>query len=194
MDPIDLNLRVGRLPAALAPTGGQLSAAEVDENFTNLKTAAEQLNAEKAPLAKWISATAPSPLLYTDWYLLDGTHLVWDGTVWFEPPGTPGADGIDGIDGVDGVAATPQQATLTVSPVAIAGYAEVVVSVVGVTATSIIRASLVGELDAENDLEELADSGMRVVGVPETGQIRFVLTGNSAFVGPFKVIYEVFTP
>jgi hypothetical protein len=51
MDAITLNLRVGRLPAASAPTGGQLSAEEIDANFTGLKTAAEQLDAEKADVA-----------------------------------------------------------------------------------------------------------------------------------------------
>jgi len=93
MDPIDINLRVGRLPAALAPTGGQLSAAEVDENFTNLKTAAEQLNAEKAPLAKWVSDTAPDPLIYTDWYTNSGAHYIRSEGFWVELPGTPGTDG-----------------------------------------------------------------------------------------------------
>lgn len=51
MDPITLNLRVGREPAASAPTGGELSAAEIDANFTNLKNAAEQLDAEKLDVA-----------------------------------------------------------------------------------------------------------------------------------------------
>lgn len=51
MDPINLNLRVGRLPAASAPTGGALSAAEIDANFTNLKAAAEQLDSEKLDVA-----------------------------------------------------------------------------------------------------------------------------------------------
>lgn len=99
MDPISLTLRVGRLPAASAPTGGELSAEQVDGNFSALKTAAEQLAAEKAPLAKWISNTAPDPAVYTDWYKLDGTHLVWDGTVWFQPPGIAGKDGADGAAG-----------------------------------------------------------------------------------------------
>lgn len=51
MDPITLNLRVGRLPAASAPVGGELSAAEIDANFTNLKNAADQLAAEKLAAA-----------------------------------------------------------------------------------------------------------------------------------------------
>jgi len=51
MDAINITLRVGRLPAASAPTGGQLSAAEIDANFTNLRTAAEQLDEEKAATA-----------------------------------------------------------------------------------------------------------------------------------------------
>lgn len=51
MDPITLNLRVGREPPASAPTGGALSAAEIDANFSNLKTAAEQLDTEKLDVA-----------------------------------------------------------------------------------------------------------------------------------------------
>ena len=51
MTPIDLNLRVGRLPAADAPTGGQLSAAEIDANFTNLRDGANQLNSETTLLS-----------------------------------------------------------------------------------------------------------------------------------------------
>lgn len=49
MDPIDLTLRGSRLPPASEPVGGELSAAEVDANFEALRTAAEQLNTEKAP-------------------------------------------------------------------------------------------------------------------------------------------------
>lgn len=51
MDPITLNLRVGRTPAASEPTGGELSAEEIDANFSNLKTAAEQLDSEKLDVA-----------------------------------------------------------------------------------------------------------------------------------------------
>ena len=61
----------------------------------------------------------------------------------------------------------------------------------GVTSASKIFAWLVAELDAENDVEELADTGMAVFAIAETGQIRFVLTGNSAFVGAFKVNYQI---
>lgn len=100
---------------------------------------------------------------------------------------------VDGLGGGGG-GALPLQATLSVSPVAKSGYAEVVVVNAAVSVTSLIRATLVGELDAENDLEELADTDMRVFGIAEAGQVRFVLTGNSAFAGDFKVIYEVFNP
>ncbi|TAG44490.1 MAG: hypothetical protein EAZ30_17210 [Betaproteobacteria bacterium] len=71
------------------------------------------------------------------------------------------------------------------------GYAEVVVTNAAVTPASKIMPLLVGELDAENDLEELADSGMRVFAVPEAGQIHFVLTGNGPFTGDFKVNYQL---
>ena len=100
---------------------------------------------------------------------------------------------VDGLGGGGG-GVPPSQATLQVSPVAKSGYAEVVVVNAAVAATSLIRATLVGELDAENDVEELADTDMRVFGIAEAGQVRFVLVGNSAFAGDFKVLYEVFNP
>lgn len=71
------------------------------------------------------------------------------------------------------------------------GYAEVVVANAAITTTSKVMALLVGELDAENDVEEIADAAMGVFAVPEAGQIRFVLTGNSAFTGAFKTNYQV---
>lgn len=90
-------------------------------------------------------------------------------------------------------AVVPATAVLTVAAVSY-NYAEVALAVPAVTLTSIITAHLVPELDAENDVEELADSNMRVFAIPEAGQIRFVLTGNGAFVGDFKVFYEVTNP
>lgn len=70
-------------------------------------------------------------------------------------------------------------------------YAEVVVASAGVTASSRVFAALVGELDAENDAEELSDLAMEVFAVPEAGQIRFVLTASSGFSGDFKVNYQI---
>ena len=55
MDPITLNLRVGRTPAASLPSGGELSAEEIDANFTNLKAAAEQLDTEKVATADLVA-------------------------------------------------------------------------------------------------------------------------------------------
>lgn len=104
--------------------------------------------------------------------------------------GPAGATGPQGIQGPAGTPAPVLTATLTVAPLAY-GYAEVVVAALGVTVASKILVWLVAELDAENDVEELADTGMAVFAVPETGQIRFVLTGNSAFVGAFKVNYQI---
>lgn len=71
------------------------------------------------------------------------------------------------------------------------GYSEVVVLDAAVSTTTTVLATLVGELDAENDIEELSDSDMRVFAVAETGQIRFVLTGNGPFTGVFKVNYQL---
>lgn len=84
----------------------------------------------------------------------------------------------------------PTQVTLTVSTVAY-DYKEIVVANATVTATSKISAEIVPELDAENDIEGIADDHMRIWAVPEVGQIRFVLTARGAFVGPFKANYRV---
>lgn len=73
MDPITLNLRVGRIPAAAAPVGGELSAEELDANFSNLRVAAQQLDAEKLNVdaAPAITATA-TPANGDEFILLRG--------------------------------------------------------------------------------------------------------------------------
>lgn len=120
-------------------------------------------------------------------------------------PGTPGAAGApgsvgatgpvgeagpQGIQGPAGAPAAILTAMLVITPLAY-GYAEVVLPSPGVTSASKIFAWLVAELDAENDVEELADTGMAVFAIAETDQIRFVLTGSSAFVGDFKVNHQI---
>lgn len=80
--------------------------------------------------------------------------------------------------------------TLNVSSVA-HGYAEIVLPAAGVTATDRVTAELVGRLDAENDLEAISDSSLRLFAVAEADQIRFVITGTGPFVGPFPINYEV---
>ena len=103
-----------------------------------------------------------------------------------------GATGATGIQGPQGLPAALSSATLTVPSVSL-GYAEIVVASLGVTASSKVTTSFAATLDEENDIEELADSAMSVIGVPETDQIRFVLTSanSSAFAGPFNVDYQV---
>ena len=88
--------------------------------------------------------------------------------------------------------ATLLAAALSVSPVAYA-YAEIVVAAVGVTPGSKVVAVFSGGIDDENDVEEWADSGLSLVAVPETDQIRFVLvSGNgSPFGGVFNIDYRV---
>lgn len=67
MDPITLVLRASKTPAASAPVGGELSAAEVDANWNNLKTACEQLDAEKLDVADATTLTDVSlPLVASD--------------------------------------------------------------------------------------------------------------------------------
>jgi hypothetical protein len=61
MDPIELVLRADKEPPPSAPTGGQLSGAEYDANLTALKTAAEQLDAEKLSVAAAVTITATKP-------------------------------------------------------------------------------------------------------------------------------------
>lgn len=91
-----------------------------------------------------------------------------------------------------GSGSTASQITLNVASVAKSGYAEVVVADAGVSATSKLFASFVAELDAENDAEQLIDDRMQVYAVPEAGQIRFIVAAVDAFVGEFKVNYQVF--
>ena len=107
------------------------------------------------------------------------------------PTGATGAQGDQGPTGATGLPAPIFTATLNVTPMA-NGYAEIFVESEGVAAESKIPCWLVAELDAENDIEELADNGMAVFALPETGKIKFVLTGRSAFVGVFKVNYQVY--
>jgi hypothetical protein len=110
MDPITLNLRVGREPPASAPGPGALSAAEIDANFTALRTAADQLDAEK--FGRYISATAPNPAVRPVWITPAGELFVHDGDAWFEivgkagPAGPAGADGAAGANGTNGTNGT----------------------------------------------------------------------------------------
>lgn len=97
-------------------------------------------------------------------------------------------DTLPGAGGGGGAGIT--QAVLNVASAAI-NYAEIVVLDVTVSTASKITAQLVGELDAENDLEELSDSAITVFAAPETGQIRFILTSLAPFVGSFKTNYQV---
>lgn len=83
------------------------------------------------------------------------------------------------------------QTTLNV-PTPAAVYAEIVLPAAGVTGASKIIANYVRLLDAENDLEEISDTDMSLAAVGEAGQIRFVLSGNSPFVGSFPVTYQVY--
>jgi hypothetical protein len=82
MDPITLVLRASKTPAASAPTGGELSSAEIDANWANLRTACEQLDAASA---NYFGTTAPDPAEYTNWFLPTGEWFKWDGAAWFQP-------------------------------------------------------------------------------------------------------------
>lgn len=95
MDPITLVLRASKTPAASAPIGGELSSAEVDANWSNLKTACEQLDAEKTEsVRRYYGTTAPDPALFDEWvFTTTGRVRRHDGEAWFEEPGIAGADG-----------------------------------------------------------------------------------------------------
>lgn len=84
-------------------------------------------------------------------------------------------------------------ATLTVPPPAVS-QAEIIHADAAVGVTTRIMASFAPAADTENDHEELADTSMRVVPVAESGQIRFLLSGDAPFVGPFDVLYQLMTP
>jgi hypothetical protein len=91
---------------------------------------------------------------------------------------------------VDAVAGLTSQVTLSVATLSY-GYAEVVQADAAVSSASKLTAAFAAELDAENDLESLADDQMQIWPVPEAGQVRFVLTSNGPIFGPFKVNYRV---
>jgi hypothetical protein len=92
-------------------------------------------------------------------------------------------------EGVGSSSASVLATTITVpSPVT---YSETVIASATATASSKVRASLAMRTDAENDIEHAADIGLSLFAQPEEGQIRFVLTANSRFTGPFPVIYEI---
>lgn len=66
---------------------------------------------------------------------------------------------------------------------------DVVVLDASVSPASLLVADLVP--NDHNDVSDLADDQMRVTATPEAGQVRFTLTGNGPFVGPFTVNYGV---
>jgi hypothetical protein len=72
--------------------------------------------------------------------------------------------------------------------------AEVVLEDPAVTPSTRIMAAFAPLPDAENDIEELEDTALRLFAVAESGQIRFHLSGNAPFTGPFPVHYQLTTP
>jgi hypothetical protein len=42
-----------------------------------------------------------------------------------------------------------------------------------------------------NDADDLSDDQVRVYGIAETGQIRFIFTGAGSLVGPYTIAYGV---
>jgi hypothetical protein len=82
MDPINVILRSSKTPAASAPVGGEMSAAEIDDNFTALKTASEQLDAEKLSISDAEDAVAiPSALLSSDIVLVIRAGVPYQATL-----------------------------------------------------------------------------------------------------------------
>jgi hypothetical protein len=92
-----------------------------------------------------------------------------------------------------GAGAEIQAATLDVPAPAVT-RAEIVVIDAAVDPTTRIMAVFAPLADGENDIEELADTALRLVPVAESGQIRFHLSGNAPFTGPFPVHYLLSTP
>lgn len=136
------------------------------------------------------------------------------------PAGATGADGADGADGVDGAdgdvgpigptgptgptgSAGPtgpagagligRIATLTI-PVVTAGLISITHVDAAVTLGDIIIAAFAPVTDAENDIEEIHDSDLRVFAAAQSGQILFHFASNSRVAGPFTVHYTVHTP
>jgi hypothetical protein len=80
--------------------------------------------------------------------------------------------------------------TLTCPSLKVA-YAEIELIAAAVTPLSRIAVDFAPTLDAENDIESLIDDDMKVYAIPETGKIRFILSGIGAFVGDFDICYKV---
>jgi hypothetical protein len=113
-----------------------------------------------------------------DMYLQD------NGNVWKK---TAGAWVFTGINLASSGGVTVNQEVISVSTAKL--YFEEVVAAVGITSAHKIMCSFAIETDSENDIEEIADSGIQIAAIAETDQIRFILTGQSSFVGDFKINY-----
>lgn len=68
---------------------------------------------------------------------------------------------------------------------------EIVVIDASVSVNSIVRAALMVSQDSENDIEHIIDNEIKLYAIPEVGQIRFIMSANALFVGPFPISYEV---
>jgi hypothetical protein len=72
MTPITLVLRASKSPAASAPTGGELSSAEIDANWSNTKTACDELAIETKTVIVG-TALATTGTINLDLSVLTGT-------------------------------------------------------------------------------------------------------------------------
>ena len=98
MDAIVLNLRSANSPPASTPTGGQLSQAQIDGNWSVLKVACEQLFAEKAALAH-SHAISNVTGLQTALDSKAGTSTVTSGAAGLAPPSGGGTTNFLRADG-----------------------------------------------------------------------------------------------
>lgn len=99
-----------------------------------------------------------------------------------EPDGT-----LSKTAGGSGSGAIISQASISVSTAS--RYFEANYADAGITPAHKIIASLVGELDAENDLEEISDSEIIVSAIAQSESVLFILTSNAPIFGAFKINY-----
>ena len=83
--------------------------------------------------------------------------------------------------------------TLTVPAVA-AGIVSILHVDPVVTGSDIIHAVFAAAADAENDMEEIHDSDLRIFAAAQAGEILFHIHSSALIAGPLSIHYTIHTP
>lgn len=101
--------------------------------------------------------------------------------------------GPEGEPGPAGAGLIGKVATLFV-PLILGGIVDVVHPDLDVATGDIIQPSFAAVTDAENDMEEIQDSSLRLFAAAQAGSIRFSIVSDAAIAGPFLVQYTIHKP